>query len=287
MLKVTRDGKTYTRETNTMPQWAGSCWYYLRFCDPKNPNAFIDKAKEQYWMPVDLYVGGAEHAVLHLLYSRFWHKVLFDLGHVSTAEPFMRLVNQGLILGEMEFHAFSCPDGKLVSASDIRDMNEEATDAGVQVYAIHKKSGQRLTGKRVTENDVEQTKQGFRLKANPEILVDARSFKMSKSRGNVANPDDLVRDYGADALRLYVMYMGPLEQQKPWNTRDIIGMSRFLNAVWRNLIGDEETPGASNHKTRIECDRVADSRSARPNGASHNQKSRRRPRRHAVQYGDR
>ena len=105
-MTVTRDGKTFTRETNTMPQWAGSCWYYLRYIDPKNTERFVDPAKEKYWMPVDLYVGGVEHAVLHLLYSRFWHKVLFDLGHVSTPEPFMRLVNQGLILGEMEFHVF-------------------------------------------------------------------------------------------------------------------------------------------------------------------------------------
>jgi leucyl-tRNA synthetase len=104
-LKVERDGKTYTRETNTMPQWAGSCWYYLRYIDPKNDKAFADKAKLDAWLPVDLYVGGAEHAVLHLLYARFWHKVLFDRGYVSCPEPFHRLVNQGMILGEMEYHA--------------------------------------------------------------------------------------------------------------------------------------------------------------------------------------
>jgi leucyl-tRNA synthetase len=154
------------RETNTMPQWAGSCWYYLRYIDPKNPTAFIAKDKEKYWMSVDLYVGGAEHAVLHLLYSRFWHKVLFDLGHVSTPEPFTRLINQGMILGE-----------------------------------------------------------------------DNR--KMSKSWGNVTNPDDVVSEYGADTLRLYEMFMGPLEATKPWSTTGVEGVYRFLGRVWR-LYCDEE-----------------------------------------------
>jgi len=157
----------FTRETNTMPQWAGSCWYYLRYLDPKNDKAFVDKEVEKYWMGstgnpggVDLYVGGTEHAVLHLLYSRFWHKVLFDYGLVSTNEPFNKLVNQGLILGE---------DGQ----------------------------------------------------------------KMSKSRGNVVNPDDIVRDYGADSIRLYEMFMGPLKEVKPWATKGVEGISRFLARVWR------------------------------------------------------
>jgi leucyl-tRNA synthetase len=154
------------RETNTMPQWAGSCWYYLRYIDPKNGAAFVAKDKEKCWMPVDLYVGGAEHAVLHLLYSRFWHKVLYDLGHVSTPEPFMRLINQGMILGE---------DGQ----------------------------------------------------------------KMSKSRGNVINPDDVVHEYGADAFRMYEMFMGPLEATKPWNTQGLEGVYRFLGRVWR-LFCDED-----------------------------------------------
>ncbi len=239
-LTVNTDSGAFTRETNTMPQWAGSCWYYLRYCDPKNPDRFVDPEKEQYWMPVDLYVGGVEHAVLHLLYSRFWHKILFDLGYISTPEPFMRLVNQGLILGEQEYHAFYTDAGEAISASDLRDIAEEATEAGVTMQAFTKVGGQKVTGKRVSEDEVEKSTDGYRLKSNPNIRVDARSFKMSKSRGNVANPDDLVRDYGADALRLYVMYMGPLEMQKPWNTRDIIGMVRFLNAVWRNVVGDEE-----------------------------------------------
>jgi len=162
---TSKDGKKLVRETNTMPQWAGSCWYYLRFIDPRNKDRSWGKEEENYWMPVDLYVGGAEHAVLHLLYSRFWHKVLFDLGHVSTKEPFHKLVNQGMILGE-----------------------------------------------------------------NGE--------KMSKSRGNVVNPDDVIREWGADSLRLYEMFMGPLEATKPWNTKGISGVHRFLARVWRLLVTD-------------------------------------------------
>ncbi len=152
-------GGSAKRETNTMPQWAGSCWYYLRYLDPRNPVAFADPAKIDYWMPVDLYVGGAEHAVLHLLYARFWHKVLFDIGAVGTKEPFFRLVNQGMILGE--------------------------------------------------DNQ-----------------------KMSKSRGNVINPDDIVREFGADSMRVYEMFMGPLQVSKPWATAGLVGVSRFLEKVW-------------------------------------------------------
>jgi leucyl-tRNA synthetase len=160
-------GNGVTRETNTMPQWAGSCWYYLRYCDARNTDRFMSREAEDYWLGkngkpggVDLYVGGTEHAVLHLLYARFWHKVLFDLGHVGTPEPFQKLVNQGLILGE---------DGQ----------------------------------------------------------------KMSKSRGNVVNPDDVVAEYGADSLRLYEMFMGPLEQVKPWSMKGVEGVYRFLARVWR------------------------------------------------------
>ena len=166
------DGKPARRETNTMPQWAGSCWYYLRYLDPKNDRELASREKIDYWMPVDLYVGGAEHAVLHLLYARFWHKVLYDIGVVNTDEPFMRLVNQGMILGE---------DG----------------------------------------------------------------MRMSKSRGNVVNPDDIVREYGADALRVYEMFMGPLEAEKPWSTGSIAGVQRFLDRVWRASdweLSDAEPP---------------------------------------------
>ncbi len=161
------DGRRGMRETNTMPQWAGSCWYYLRYMDPENAEAAFAKAKEEYWMPVDLYIGGAEHAVLHLLYSRFWHKLLYDLGYLGTQEPFKKLINQGMILGE---------DGQ----------------------------------------------------------------KMSKSRGNVINPDKVIADYGADSMRLYEMFMGPLEATKPWSMQGVEGVHRFLNKAWR-LVVDEET----------------------------------------------
>ena len=162
------DGSKARRETNTMPQWAGSCWYYLRYLDPANNEKGWDPEKEKYWMPVDLYIGGAEHAVLHLMYSRFWHKFLYDLGYVSTKEPFKKLINQGMILGE---------DGQ----------------------------------------------------------------KMSKSRGNVVNPDKVVADYGADSMRLYEMFMGPLEAMKPWNMQGVEGVYRFLQKVWRAVVVDEET----------------------------------------------
>ncbi|RKD25087.1 leucine--tRNA ligase [Ammoniphilus oxalaticus] len=160
-------GMKAKRETNTMPQWAGSCWYYLRFIDPKNDQELCSKEKQQAWLPVDLYIGGAEHAVLHLLYARFWHKVLYDLGIVETKEPFQKLVNQGMILGK----------------------NNE---------------------------------------------------KMSKSRGNVVNPDDIVEAYGADTLRIYEMFMGPLEASKPWNDQGVEGSYRFINRVWRLFIQDNQ-----------------------------------------------
>ncbi|MCL2759562.1 MAG: leucine--tRNA ligase, partial [Treponema sp.] len=158
------------RETNTMPQWAGSCWYYIRYLDPKNDKEFAAKDKIDYWLPVDLYVGGVEHAVLHLLYSRFWHKVLYDLGLVNSVEPFQRLVNQGMILGE--------------------------------------------------DNQ-----------------------KMSKSRGNVINPDDIIKEYGADSLRVYEMFMGPLEVSKPWNMAGVTGVSRFLERLW--AIGERQVIDAA------------------------------------------
>ncbi len=162
-----KTGKKAKRETNTMPQWAGSCWYYLRYLDPTNDQAAWGKDVEKFFMPVDLYVGGVEHAVLHLLYARFWHKVLYDLGYVSTKEPFARLVNPGLILGE---------DGE----------------------------------------------------------------KMSKSRGNVVNPDDIVTNYGADAFRMYEMFLGPLEKVKPWSTSNIDGVFRFLNRIWRSFVHESK-----------------------------------------------
>ncbi|WP_103018942.1 leucine--tRNA ligase [Salinibacter altiplanensis] len=211
-------GGAATRETNTMPQWAGSCWYYLRFLDPDNDEQLVDPEKEEYWMPVDLYVGGSEHAVLHLLYARFWHKVLYDAGVVSTTEPFQTLVHQGMILGETEYTAYRDEDGTFVSAEDVAD-DTELTPVQVDEDAIAK------------EGDV------FVLEERPEVQVDARSHKMSKSRGNVINPDDVVDEYGADTLRLYEMFMGPLEQDKPWSTDDMEGVHRFLNRAWRLLAG--------------------------------------------------
>jgi leucyl-tRNA synthetase len=216
-LYVTRHGKPYKRETNTMPQWAGSCWYYLRYLDPHNRRSLCDPAKERAWMPVDLYVGGAEHAVLHLLYARFWHKVLFDRGHVHTAEPFQKLVNQGMILGEMEYTAYQ-ENGAWVSA--VKDIP------------------QTWKAVRVTEEQVEKDADSFVLKENPKIRVDARAYKMSKSRGNVINPDKVVDEYGADSMRLYEMFMGPLEATKPWSMRGVEGVYRFLNRVWRLFIDD-------------------------------------------------
>ncbi len=221
-------GQPAVRETNTMPQWAGSCWYYLRYIDPHNPDRLVDPEKEKYWMPVDLYIGGAEHAVLHLLYARFWHKVLHDAGVASSKEPFLRLVHQGMILGEMEFTVFRDAAHKtLVSAAHVQD--------GVDV-----RKGHAVRARRVDEDAVTKRGDRFVLKAHPDVEVDARAFKMSKSRGNVVNPDSVIGTYGADAFRLYEMFMGPLEQVKPWSTRSVEGPFRFINRVWR-LIVDEDT----------------------------------------------
>ncbi|MFO0967877.1 MAG: class I tRNA ligase family protein [Gemmataceae bacterium] len=232
-LYVTVDGKQYRRETNTMPQWAGSCWYYLRYLDPRNDKAFCDPAKERAWMPVDLYVGGAEHAVLHLLYSRFWHKVLYDRGHVAAPEPFQRLVNQGMILGEVEYTGFTFQDAWL-SAEDV-DYDGKA--------ARYKDGGDELKTVSLPEEKVEKQGDHFVLKDNPRICIDARAYKMSKSRGNVINPDKVVEQYGADSLRLYEMFMGPLEATKPWSMRGVEGVFRFLNRVWRLIVDEraEET----------------------------------------------
>lgn len=187
------NGRHGRRETNTMPQWAGSCWYYLRFIDPKNNKEIFDRKKERYWMPVDLYIGGAEHAVLHLLYSRFWHKVLYDLGIVSTDEPFTKLFNQGMIL------AFAY---------------ETATGAKIASDQVTEKEGKYFN--RETGEEVSQ------------IVA-----KMSKSLKNVINPDDVIKNYGADSMRLYEMFMGPLEATKPWDDKGIKGVLGFLSRSYR------------------------------------------------------
>ena len=193
-LNVTdKNGRKGRRETNTMPQWAGSCWYYLRFIDPKNVKQIFELKKEKYWMPVDLYIGGAEHAVLHLLYSRFWHKVLFDLGIVSTDEPYRRLFNQGMILA----FAYETESGSKVSG----DLVEER-----EGKYFHKESGTELR----------------------QIVA-----KMSKSLKNVVNPDDVTSKYGADSLRLYEMFMGPLDITKPWDDKGVKGVFGFLGRAFR------------------------------------------------------
>ncbi len=212
-------GKKAYRETNTMPQWAGSCWYYLRYISPEFNDGPVEQNEEKYWMPIDLYVGGAEHSVLHLLYARFWHKVLYDCGVVSTKEPFHRLVHQGMILGEVEYTAYE-KDGKIISAE------EAGKTEGVKRVKL-------------SENDVEKKGERFVMKGT-EITVDSKAHKMSKSRGNVINPDDVVERYGADSLRLYEMFMGPLEQVKPWSTKGVEGGNRFLNRTWRLFFGDAD-----------------------------------------------
>ncbi|PIA28862.1 hypothetical protein AQUCO_06600056v1, partial [Aquilegia coerulea] len=224
----TRDpvsGKPAARETSTMPQWAGSCWYYLRFMDPKNTEALVDKTKEMYWGPVDVYIGGAEHSVLHLLYARFWHKVLYDIGVVSTKEPFQCLINQGLILGEVEYTACRDADGKLVSPGSADVLTEYCQE-------------------RVPEEKVMKSGDSFVLKENPSIRLIARAHKMSKSRGNVINPDDVVLEYGADSLRLYEMFMGPLRDSKTWSTGGIEGVHRFLGRTWRLVVGQPLPDGS-------------------------------------------
>jgi len=224
------DGRRYRRETNTMPQWAGSCWYYLRFIDPRNSQCFVDPEKERAWMPVDLYVGGAEHAVLHLLYARFWHKVLYDRGHVSTREPFRRLVNQGMILGEMEYTAYRRDDGGWVGANQV-----QRNEAGKAVETTTGRAVQRVS---LEPTRVAKSGDRFVLADDASIAVESRAFKMSKSRGNVVNPDEVVRDYGADSLRLYEMFMGPLEATKPWSMAGVSGVRNFLDRLWRMIVDE-------------------------------------------------
>ena len=207
-----RERRRRARETNTMPQWAGSCWYYLRFIDPKNENAMVDGSLEKYWMPVDLYVGGAEHAVLHLLYARFWHKVLYDIGAVSTKEPFQRLVNQGMILGEMEYAAFVDADGNYVSAKGKTDGLESV---------------------KVAPEDVKKKGDGYVLAADESVKLTGRARQDVKSLRERGEPRRRRREYGADSLRLYEMFMGPLKETKMWQTKGVEGCSRFLASAYR------------------------------------------------------
>ncbi|OZC03502.1 leucine--tRNA ligase [Rubricoccus marinus] len=239
-ISLTVDGKEAKRETNTMPQWAGSCWYYLRFLDPHNDEQLVDPEKEKYWLPVDLYVGGSEHAVLHLLYARFWHMVLFDAGVVSTPEPFVKLVHQGMILGEMEHTAYRRlgDDGEVFGWVSAQHAVEVEGEDDSDVKFQDERDGSSLVAVRVGDDAVTKKGDGFVLVESPEVRVLSRSYKMSKSRGNVVNPDDVVSEYGADSLRLYEMFMGPLEATKPWSTRSVEGVHRFLSRAWRLITGE-------------------------------------------------
>ena len=205
-----KKGRSARREINTMPGAAGSSWYFLRFCDPHNAREFCSKAASDYWMPVDLYVGGTEHAVGHLLYARFWTKVLADLGLVRDDEPFARLYNQGMI----QSFAYEDARGAIVPVKETREQGDEV---------VHATTGEQLT----------------------RIVT-----KMSKRYGNVVNPDDVVREYGADTLRLYEMYMGPLADSKPWNPKDVPGVHRFLGRVWRLCVPEDPQAGAQHAHLR-------------------------------------
>jgi leucyl-tRNA synthetase len=225
-------GRPARRETHTMPQWAGSCWYYLRFCDPHNDRAFCDPAKERYWMPVDLYIGGAEHAVLHLIYARFWHKVLYDLGLVSTKEPFKRLFNQGMILG-YAYRYYRDGGGQRVEPREVGWRVEKQAEK-----AYDKRTGEELRVGYVAPDEVVWDDER---PLHPETgeQLEVKTDKMSKSLGNVVNPDDIVKRYGADSMRLYEMFMGPLDQVKPWSTKNIEGCYRFLSRVWRLYVTED------------------------------------------------
>jgi leucyl-tRNA synthetase len=208
-------GQPARRETNTMPQWAGSCWYYLRYVSPERDDVAWDRDEERYWLPVDLYIGGVEHATLHLLYSRFWHKVLYDAGHVSTREPFKRMVHQGMI------HKTSFRDAR----GKYRGADEVETRGGSGIDPVE-------------DNFARISSATWYLKGTDEV-VETKLDKMSKSRGNVINPDDMVAAYGADALRLYELFMGPVEDGVEWETSGVSGTRRFLDRTWRLLIDPE------------------------------------------------
>ena len=224
-----REGRWYARETNTMPQWAGSCWYYLRFLDPHNRDQIFSDASYRDWMPVDLYIGGSEHAVLHLLYARFWHKVLYDLGVVKDPEPFVKLVHQGVILG-MTHRWYAAKD----EAGGIEALDGDSQDVlrdSESGRLLRASTGAEVEARYASDSELEM-RDGDTRHTPTGVRVASIAEKMSKSRGNVVNPDTVVEQYGADALRLYEMFMGPLEQAKPWQTSGIQGVRRFLDRIY-------------------------------------------------------
>ncbi len=232
-------GAPAVRDANTMPQWAGSCWYYLRFCDPHNDRAAWSEEAERYWMPVDLYVGGAEHAVLHLLYSRFWHKVLYDLGLVHTKEPFQKLLNPGMVLGySYRYYDDNLTDDsdatlRAYASSEVR-MNEEAT--------LHRETGDELRVRWVQAKDVRWIDNKPWHPTIDDLPLEEVTEKMSKSRGNVVSPDDVIERWGTDTMRLYEMFMGPIEKGAPWSDESIPGLYRFLDRIHRVFIGEPDKP---------------------------------------------
>ncbi len=247
----TRDpetGQPARRDPNTMPQWAGSCWYYLRFCDPDNDEAFCSPEAERYWMPVDLYVGGAEHAVLHLLYARFWHKVLYDAGVVHTPEPFQKLLNPGMILGQ----AYRYWDDNLADDPDMKPRRYPTGavrhDGETHVAAA---TGDEVKARWVATAEVRWLDDRPMHPHDDDLELEVVVEKMSKSRGNVENPDDVIGRYGADALRLYEMFMGPLDKGAPWSTEGIPGVHRFLQRTWRALAEEELGETASPEQERV------------------------------------
>jgi len=222
-------GQPALRETHTMPQWAGSCWYYLRFCDPTNEDALISEEAERYWLPVDIYIGGAEHAVLHLLYSRFWHKVLYDIGVVHTKEPFQKLVNQGMILGS----SFRYYDDNVSDAEGVDAQCYSAEETQTDGEKVRLKSDGSEVKERWVPLDQVRWVEKTPFHPDRDLLLEEVIEKMSKSRGNVINPDEVVSYYGADSLRLYEMFLGPLDKAAPWSTDGIQGVYRFLQRTYR------------------------------------------------------
>ena len=247
--EVEINGNKYKRESNTMPQWAGSCWYYLRYLDPNNKEEFVNIQKVKYWMPVDLYIGGAEHAVLHLLYSRFWHKVLYDLKYVTTNEPFDKLVNQGMILGRSNF-IYRIKNSKKYVSYNLKN-KYDSTRLHVDVNLV---KNDELDIKKFVASSSEFKDAEFILENN-KYMCGYEIEKMSKSKSNVVNPDEIIKKYGSDTLRMYEMFLGPIEQSKPWNTNGIDGVFKFLNKFWNlfhdkndQLFTSEEEPNKNEYK---------------------------------------